>query len=81
MIAGDVSPHRGRFVVGPVTTNSFVLAFRSEKHEWNFRTTDLDSIEFSASCKENRLCLVARSWGDYRVLEADIEVGAAFPRS
>ncbi|CBN77444.1 conserved unknown protein [Ectocarpus siliculosus] len=62
----------GRFVIGPITTTSFVLAFRSERHNWNFRTTDLDRIVVTASRKDHRLTLVAKSWGDNRVLKADI---------
>lgn len=61
-------------MIGPFTTKTFILAFRSEKHNWNFRTTDLDTIEFTASRKENRLSIVAKSWGSERVLKADIEV-------
>lgn len=61
-------------MIGSITTNSFVLAFRSEKHEWNFRTTDLDRITVQVSRKDNRLTVVAKSWGNERVLEADIHV-------
>ncbi|CAN0556419.1 unnamed protein product, partial [Ectocarpus sp. 8 AP-2014] len=57
-------PGRGRFVIGPITTTSFVLAFRSERHNWNFRTTDLDRIVVTASRKDHRLTLVAKSRGD-----------------
>ncbi|CAM9902697.1 unnamed protein product [Laminaria digitata] len=67
----------GRFVIGPVTTNSFVMAFRSKEHSWNFRSTDLDRIAVKASRAENRLKLVARSWGGNRVLKADIHAPAA----
>lgn len=68
---------RGRFVIGPITTTSFVVAFRSERYDWNFRTTDLDKIVVTVSRKNNRLTLVAKSWGDSRVLKADIHV--SFP--
>ncbi|CAM9395735.1 unnamed protein product [Scytosiphon promiscuus] len=68
----------GRFVIGPITTTSFVVAFRSERYDWNFRTTDLDSIVVTASRKKNRLTLVAKSWGDSRVLKADIHVKGSF---
>ena len=61
-------------MIGPVTTTSFVLAFRSKRYDWNFRTTDLDRIVVTVSRKKNRLTLVAKSWGDNRVLKADIHV-------
>lgn len=66
----------GRFVIGPVTTTSFILAIRSKRYNWNFRTTDLDRIVVTVSRKKNRLTLVAKSWGDNRVLKADIQVGS-----
>lgn len=61
-------------MIGPVTTTSFVLAFRSKRHNWNFRTTDLDRIVVTVSRKKHRLTIVAKSWGDKRVLKADIRV-------
>ena len=64
----------GRFVIGPATTNTFVLAFRSRRHHWDFRTTDLDRISVEVSHRKGRVKIVARSWGDERVLEADLYV-------
>lgn len=66
--------YSGRFVIGPATTNSFVLAFRSSQHHWDFRTTDLDHVSVDMCRRENRVRIVARSWGGSRVLEADIHV-------
>lgn len=65
---------RGRFVIGPVTTTSFVLAFRSKRHNWNFRTTDLDRIVVTVSREKNLLTLVAKSWRGDRVLKAELHV-------
>jgi hypothetical protein len=52
----------GKFVIGPVTTNSFVLAYRSPRLQWHFRTTDLDNFEIrTRSYRQRQLSLVARS--------------------
>lgn len=64
-------------MIGPVTTTSFVLAFRSKRHNWDFRTTDLDRIVVTVSRKKNLLTLVAKSWKGDRVLKAELHVRSA----
>ena len=34
----------GRFIIGPLVTNSYVLGVRAGELRWDFRTTDLDRV-------------------------------------
>lgn len=63
----------GRFVIGPLTTNQWVLAYRSDDIEWDFRTTDLDKVEKHVlSYAEGRLKVTAKSRCGKRIMEIDI---------
>jgi hypothetical protein len=63
----------GLFKIGPVTTRSWVLALRWASEEWNFRSTDLDTVEVAQLSREQAsIRLVATS----RCRTRRMEVGA-----
>mmetsp|Transcript_15599 Transcript_15599/g.19982 ORF Transcript_15599/g.19982 Transcript_15599/m.19982 type:complete len:483 (+) Transcript_15599:73-1521(+) len=52
----------GKFVIGPFTTNTWIIGFRSEAYQLNYRTTDcFNSIKANVSCTTKELHLVATS--------------------
>ncbi|CAM9964622.1 unnamed protein product [Discosporangium mesarthrocarpum] len=60
----------GKFLIGPLTTNSFLIGYRSALHTWDFRNTDLDRIQASWSVSDGQMEVIARSPMGGRVLEA-----------
>ncbi|CAM9209673.1 unnamed protein product [Choristocarpus tenellus] len=63
----------GKFIIGPITTNSFVIGYRSPLHDWDFRNTDLDCIKSSWSHAEHRLNVTASSFLGRRVIKASVQ--------
>lgn len=64
-----VSPQRevkllmvgGKFEIGPTAPTTWIVAFRSPRFEWTFRTTDLDKITARLDYSTRTLRLEARS--------------------
>ena len=59
----------GRFVIGPVTTNTYVIALRTPAFQWDFRTTDLDRVAEARRPCDGVLRLNATSRNGRRRLE------------
>jgi hypothetical protein len=60
----------GKFKIGPVSSKSWVIGYRSAGRDWNFRTTDLDTITASVlSYDTRRVAVRATSRDKSRCLE------------
>jgi hypothetical protein len=60
----------GKFKIGPVSSKSWVIGYRSAGRDWNFRTTDLDAITASVlSYDARRVAVRATSRDKSRCLE------------
>jgi hypothetical protein len=60
----------GKFKIGPVSSKSWVIGYRSAGRDWNFRTTDLDTITASVlSYDARRVAVRATSRDKSRCLE------------
>jgi hypothetical protein len=59
----------GRFVIGPLTTYSYIIGLRAGALSWNFRTTDADRVVDVRRACEGALALNATSRDGRRRLE------------
>ncbi|CAM9861093.1 unnamed protein product, partial [Phaeothamnion confervicola] len=62
----------GKFLIGPFTTDSFILGYRSPGLHWDFRTTELDRVRTTFSHARRFLRAEATSRRGERHLELEI---------
>ncbi|CAM9652250.1 unnamed protein product [Chrysoparadoxa australica] len=68
----------GKFVIGPIVTNTWLIGYRSDKIQWDFRTTDGDSIQRSCvSYDDGHVSLVATSRDGSRIMEVEVKAPKA----
>lgn len=62
----------GKFTVAGITTLQYIIAYRSQKKHWNFRSIDLDKIVAVADACSGSISLSASSRAGNRHLEIEI---------